>query len=143
MLTACYFRSRRVMKKEKIEENARKGKAALLKALEQSLGNISSACKKVGVARQTFYNYYDNDEKFRQKVEEINESMLDFAETALMKNIKDGKETSLIFYLKTKGRKRGYVEKVENDVTINGFEQLMRDLPDPDEYERNDYDEDE
>ena len=31
----------------------------------------------------------------------------------LYKNIKDGRETSLIFYLKTKGKQRGYIEKQE------------------------------
>ena len=38
---------------------------------------------------------------------------LDFAETMLMKHIREGDTTSLIFYLKTKGRERGYVERVE------------------------------
>lgn len=124
----------------KAEEKTKKQKEDLLKAFEASLGNVSSACKKCNLTRMTFYNYYNNDEAFKHQVDEVNESLLDFAETALLKNIKEGKETSLIFYLKTKGKSRGYVEKTESDVNINGFEKLMMELPDPDEA---DYDENE
>jgi uncharacterized protein YxeA len=47
-----------------------------------------------------------------------------------MENIQNGMETSLIFFLKTKGKSRGYVETVENKVTVNPFEELMKALPD-------------
>jgi hypothetical protein len=38
---------------------------------------------------------------------------LDTAESALFNQIKEGNVTSIIFYLKTKGRRRGYVERQE------------------------------
>lgn len=34
--------------------------------------------------------------------------------------------TAVIFHLKTQGKHRGYVERVENDVTINPFLELMK-----------------
>ena len=34
--------------------------------------------------------------------------------------------TAIIFHLKTKGKNRGYVEKIENEVTINPFMELMK-----------------
>lgn len=84
-----------------------------LEAYDRSLGNVSTACRAVGITRRTFYNWKNGNEVFRQSIEELDAYNLDFAETMLMKHIREGDTTSLIFYLKTKGRERGYVERVE------------------------------
>lgn len=88
-------------------------KAALLKALEKSLGIVTSACKSAGCARNTFYEYCKDDAEFKEKVEDISNLTLDFAESQLHEQIKDGNTTATIFFLKTKGKKRGYVERQE------------------------------
>jgi hypothetical protein len=49
-------------------------------------------------------------------VMDMEEALLDFAETMLYKAIKTGKTAELIFYLKTKGQKRGYIERQRLDV---------------------------
>ena len=102
----------------KIQHN----KKILLKALEKSMGIVSKACKIADLDRGTFYNYYKNDEDFKEAVDNMQDYVLDFAESKLLENIKDKKETSIIFYLKTKGRKRGYIEKQDVDVTTKGKE---------------------
>ncbi len=38
---------------------------------------------------------------------------MDFAESQLYKQIKEGSTAATIFYLKTKGKKRGYIERQE------------------------------
>jgi transposase-like protein len=103
-----------------------KRKQAALLAYEKTMGNISATCKEVGISRETFYRWMREDKKFETKVSEIGEANIDFAETVLLKNIREGKETSLIFYLKTKGRERGYIEKIEQDITVNPFLELMQ-----------------
>jgi hypothetical protein len=85
----------------------------LLEALEQSLGIVTTACKIVGCNRSTFYKYYNNDKEFRASVDELQNMTLDFVESQLHKQIKDGNTTATIFYLKTKGKKRGFVERQE------------------------------
>ena len=47
------------------------------------------------------------------EVEDIENIALDFAESQLHKQIGDGNSTATIFFLKTKGRGRGYVERQE------------------------------
>ena len=91
-------------------------KKAVLEALEQSLGVVTSACKKVGIGRTTFYGWLADDEEFANQVKDIENVALDFAESQLHKQIKDGNPSSTIFYLKTKGKKRGYIEKMESEV---------------------------
>jgi hypothetical protein len=43
----------------------------------------------------------------------------------LVTNIKEGKETSIIFFLKTIGKKRGYIEKTEVDSNVNLSGQII------------------
>jgi len=88
-------------------------KKAMLEALEKSLGIVTTACKTVGISRQTFYQWLKDDEAFASDVNDIENIALDFAESQLLKQIRDGNPTSTIFYLKTKGKKRGFVEKQE------------------------------
>ena len=92
-------------------------KGNLLEALEKSLGVVTTACKIVDCNRSTFYKYYNNDSNFRESVDELQNLTLDFAESQLHKQIKDGNTTATIFYLKTKGKRRGYIERKEVEVT--------------------------
>ena len=88
-------------------------KKALLAALEKSLGVVSPACAAAGVSRETFYEWYRGDPEFKKAVNEMGELALDFTESKLLKRIKDESDTAIIFYLKTKGKKRGYIERQE------------------------------
>ena len=88
-------------------------KKAMIEALEKSLGVVTTACKNVGIARNTHYLWMREDEAYREEVNAIENIALDFVESQLFKNIKDGKTSEMIFYLKTKGKKRGYIERQE------------------------------
>ena len=94
-------------------------KEKLLKALQETQGLIYHACKKAGnISRRTYYRYMREDEEFAKAVEDIKEAQIDYVEGELIKNISKGKETSIIFYLKSKARDRGYAEKL--DITSGG-----------------------
>lgn len=107
----------------------KKRKVALIEALTKTLGIISTACEMCGEHRRQYYKWMDTDKKFRKAVEEISEREIDFAESALLKNIRAGKEKSIIFYLSNKARTRGYGDKVaiegsvehKHEVPISGF----------------------
>jgi hypothetical protein len=97
-------------------------KKAMIEALEKSLGVVTNACKLVGIARETHYRWIKEDKKYAEHVESIGDIALDFAESQLHEQILNGEVSSTIFYLKTKGKKRGYVERQELDHTTNGKE---------------------
>ena len=91
----------------------KQNKAAIIQSLEKSLGVVTSACKQVGISRTQFYSWMKEDEEFKEAVEDISNVALDFVESRLHQQIKDDSTAATIFYLKTKGKKRGYVERQE------------------------------
>ena len=90
-------------------------KKAMIEALERSLGIVTTAVKQVGINRSTHYDWMASDPDYKAAVEGIADIALDFAESKLHKSIENGSDTAVIFYLKTKGKKRGYVERQEID----------------------------
>jgi len=127
-------------KEESKQQNSTLKKNAMLKALESTLGVVTSACEVVGIDRRTHYRWMNEDEAYRVQVESLTDLAVDFAESQLFELIKgahrevstpdgeviriqDAPNTSAtIFYLKTRGKKRGYVERTElagvNDAPI-------------------------
>jgi len=85
-------------------------KKTFIENYRKSFGMISMSCEATGISRQTFYNWKKDDEEFAKEIEDIEERNLDFAEMKLFSAIREGKTTELIFYLKTKGKQRGYLE---------------------------------
>jgi hypothetical protein len=110
-------------------------KKALLEALEKSLGVVTTACKEVGISRNTHYEWMKDDPEYKQAVESMDDVVLDFAESALYGRVKAGDTTAIIFYLKCKGKKRGYRERTEieqtnitQDVDIEQIKKEIREL---------------
>lgn len=99
----------------KKEESIQNQKEALLTALHASNGIVSIACNSVELSRETFYRYCREDVYFLNQVSEIKEICLDFVENKLFDQIKLGNITAILFYLKCKGKTRGYIEKQETD----------------------------
>lgn len=102
------------------EERIEKNKKDFLQALRLHMGNVSKAMECVGIkSRTTHYTWMQEDADYKAEVDAINEANIDLAEGELLKNIKSGDTTSLIFFLKTKGKSRGYVEKIEHEQKID------------------------
>lgn len=84
-------------------------KKLVLEALRECMGVITYACTKSGVVKPTqFYEWRNTDPKFAMGVREIVEECTDKVEGKLLKCINDNNIAAIIFYLKAKGRKRGY-----------------------------------
>lgn len=96
-------------------------KKAMIAALKAHLGIVESACNAVGVSRNWHHENMRSDEAYRAAVEELKDVALDFAESVLLTNIKNRDVTSTIFYLKTKGKSRGYIERQEIEVKKEGI----------------------
>jgi hypothetical protein len=107
-------------KPRKEQGRTRQQKKAMLEALKATLGIVTAASEKAGVGRDSHYRWMKSDRKYRRAVEELADVALDFAETQLLRQMKAGAPASTIFYLKTKGRHRGYIERRDVDLTSKG-----------------------
>lgn len=101
-------------------------KRAMIEALTKSLGIVTTACKSVRIDRSLHYRWLREDESYREAVEDVGDIALDFAESSLHKQIENKDTVATIFYLKTKGKSRGYIEKQEIDVSVKEFPPLPR-----------------
>lgn len=97
-------------------------KRAVIEALNESFGIVTTACINAGIDRSTFYDWVKTDAEFAKAVEDIEDVTLDFVEGKLLQNVKDNDTQSILFYLKTKGKRRGYTERTEiqADITSGG-----------------------
>ena len=91
-------------------EKTIKTKLLFLKAFEKKAGNVKQSCVAVGVSRQTYYRWCDTDDTFSDSVQEVRESLVDFAEGALLALIREKHAGAVMFFLKTQGKHRGYCE---------------------------------
>ncbi|OGS40500.1 MAG: hypothetical protein A3K77_00715 [Euryarchaeota archaeon RBG_13_31_8] len=85
-------------------------KEQVIEALKQSGGFLTEAAKKLCCDYHTVQNYINRHEEIAKAWEHIKEAQLDFTESKLIKNIGRGKEASIFFYLKCKGKQRGFIE---------------------------------
>lgn len=105
-------------------------KGLFLKHYKEGHGIVSYACEKTGITRETFRLWKNKDPKFKAECKDIEEHVIDIVESKLLTKINNEDLTAIIFYLKTKGKDRGYVERVEQNVSVTPFEDLMMSLPD-------------
>lgn len=90
-------------------------KEAFIIAYKENFGNITISCEAAGISRSAYSSWIKNDEEFRKALTEIEpeEIMLDFGEHKLMERIAKGDTLATMFLLKTKGKRRGYIERQE------------------------------
>lgn len=91
-------------------------------SLKRNLGVISRMCKEMNVSRETYYRWYNTKPEFKKAVDEIEDETLDFVESQLLIKIKEGSEKAIFFYLKNKGKGRGYGNTLDLNVSGTIFQ---------------------
>ena len=97
-----------------------KNQLTFLNALKECYGIVSKAAHMAGLDRKCHYNWMDSAPEYAKEYEAICDDRIDFVEDQLISNISNGDTTAIIFFLKTKAKKRGYVEKQEIDHNFGG-----------------------
>jgi hypothetical protein len=103
------------MRKPKTTEANKK---AFIKAYVAHLCMVTKACETIGISRTQYYFWMRDDAEFAKAIEDAEAGQIEFVEDALLKRIKEGSDSSIQFYLKTKGKRAGYAPQI--DITSNG-----------------------
>jgi len=83
---------------------------SIIKVFHKTLGILQESADKLGIERTTLWRWMQNNPELKEALIQAKEKAIDFAESKLFKNIEEGKEASLIFFLKTQAKHRGYSE---------------------------------
>ena len=95
------------------------GKKEIKEALINNSGFIANSAQDLVISRQTLAKYIEADPDLQTIMKDAKEALKDEVEHQLLKNIKAGKETSIIWFMKTQMKDRGYIEKIENETNLN------------------------
>lgn len=98
----------------------RQRKETMLLQLHHCHGIVDEARKRTGIEYKTHLTWMKNDPWYAERFLEIQEATVDYVEGHLFKQIEKGVPQSTIFYLKTRGKHRGYNEKIDVDANVNG-----------------------
>jgi transposase-like protein len=91
----------------------KKNQETLIDVFKKKGANISATCNAMNISRQTFYRWLKESPELMQEVEDSKEALIDNVETKLLSSINEGNIQAILFYLRTKGKSRGYVERSE------------------------------
>ena len=94
--------------------------ARMGQALVKAYGVIETAAEGLGCSKNTVYEYLKRYPALKDVLSEAREGALDLAESRLIKAIEADNLVAIIFFLKTQGKHRGYVERSEHDVSLRG-----------------------
>ena len=92
-------------------------KDRILKALESSLGVITTALKSCDLSRTNFYKWLQEDEEFAKAVSEVQNIENDFIKSKYYECVKDKVPSVVIHAAKTR---LGWNEKPQLDITSGG-----------------------
>jgi hypothetical protein len=91
----------------------------MIAAMEKTMGIVAHAAPIAKISRDTHYAWLEKYPEYRRKIEEIENLALDTAESELLELIKERNPQAIMFYLKTKGKKRGYTENPTTAIQVN------------------------
>lgn len=89
--------------------------ALFLEAIPGSAGIKTLIAARAGCSRQTLDAWLQRHSELRDAYREECQSGVDRVESALLKRVDAGDTTAIIFYLKCKGRDRGFNEHLQID----------------------------
>jgi len=77
-------------------------------ALHKADGRPAAAARILGISRQAMHDRIARTPRLREVIEEIEQTLLDLAEGAIIKAVRAGHFPTIKWFLDRRGRKRGY-----------------------------------
>lgn len=105
----------------------KKQKSLFISRLVPNFGNVSKSAEEAGFCRKAAYDQKKADPEFSEAWDSAIETLGDAVESAFHEVCLSGNPQALIYWLKTKGQARGYVEKQHFEGTITQANIIVRD----------------
>lgn len=100
-------------------------KKQFVATLKRTKGNISKACEKLRISRETYYEWKKLDPEFKKECDEMPKYLGDYVVSKLFGLIEKGNVKAIIFYCQTQLKDRGFGNKLEvtgnNGAPLNGL----------------------
>lgn len=107
-------------KKELIRRFRLRGKKKLMILnLIKRLGIVKYACQDTGITRWVHWNWLRVDENYKKAFDAVNDEVDDTIEMALLQLVVDKNPQAVIHTAKTRLKKRGYGENIEQEIKHN------------------------
>jgi len=87
----------------------------ICEALKKTNGMIMLAAKTLNMTRDAIYKRARKSKKIQETIKMAREELIDLAESKLRLAILDGQPWAIALALKTVGKYRGYVERIEHE----------------------------
>ena len=87
-----------------------------LEAIEKNAGLVSGVARDLKVSVQAVYQRKEKNKKIKDAFESAIEENLDLAESKLVEAIGSREAWAICFYLKCKGKGRGYIETQKHEI---------------------------
>jgi hypothetical protein len=97
-------------------------KKLMIEALKHQLGNVTLACKEVGITRDTHYRWIKEDAEYKEETTNLDDFVIDYVENELYKKISKGDTACILFWLKCKAKHRGYIERPDTQINVQNNE---------------------
>ena len=104
------------------------GKLRFLRSLKSNLGLVYASSKETGISVEDHNRWMSEDSDYKKQVSEIDGHAIDYVESTLLKLVEEKNPQAIMFYLKTKGKERGYVEKTSAAESKDKGEDLPVDM---------------
>lgn len=97
----------------------------IISVLEKNGGYIVRSAKALGISHSSLSLRIKKSKRLQDALYVIKESQLDLAESKLITKIREKDLGAICFYLKTQGKKRGYIEKAEFELSSDPNKPLV------------------
>lgn len=103
----------------------------VIAAIDELNGNLAAVAKKFKVSRSVLFAYIERHPELKQTINDVLEAQVDMAESSLYRAVLNGEAWAVQFFLKTRGKRRGYIERSDSlnisvDLGKLSVEQLER-----------------
>ena len=85
----------------------------VIQKIDEMSGNLTMVSRAFNVSRPTMYKFVHGHPRVADALDAAREKMIDNVESALYNQALSGNTVAMIFFLKTQGKKRGYIERQE------------------------------